>query len=96
MALGIMAIEWALFLLLAWYLEQVLPSGRHLRAFQNAQKEPAFQALAMIAMLSGIWVTLDFLHRTRQFSCSSCGHDMRPKQPETIIAVSTVFLAPAA
>lgn len=33
-ALGIMAIEWALFLLLAWYLEQVLPSGRHLRAFQ--------------------------------------------------------------
>jgi hypothetical protein len=26
-ALGIMAIEWALFLLLAWYLEQVLPSG---------------------------------------------------------------------
>jgi hypothetical protein len=26
-ALGIMAIEWALFLVLAWYLEQVLPSG---------------------------------------------------------------------
>lgn len=26
-ALGIMAIEWAVFLLLAWYLEQVLPSG---------------------------------------------------------------------
>ena len=41
-ALGIMAIEWALFLLLAWYLEQVLPSGRHLRAFQNAQADSAF------------------------------------------------------
>ena len=27
-ALSIMAIEWALFLLLAWYLEQVLPSGK--------------------------------------------------------------------
>ncbi len=29
-AMGIMAIEWALFLVLAWYLEQVLPSGEDL------------------------------------------------------------------
>ena len=26
-AMGIMAIEWAVFLVLAWYFEQVLPSG---------------------------------------------------------------------
>lgn len=30
-ALGIMAVEWALFLLLAWYLEQVLPTGTGVR-----------------------------------------------------------------
>lgn len=29
-AMGIMAIEWAVFLVLAWYLEQVLPSGAFL------------------------------------------------------------------
>ena len=54
-ALGIMAIEWALFLLLAWYLEQVLPSGKTVsktisKPSDKLRQVPYVEALAVLLL----------------------------------------------